>query len=436
MNILLAFFLFFFSVNVHAEVLDRIVAVVEAQDLLDKTVKPKIITQSEVDEMTRPLLLKLRKAGETVDPGKIRKRALEELVLRALTSQKAGQLGITVEQKDIDALMGQVERENRLPFGSLPRVLAQQGIALEQYQRGLKHKLLQSRLISRVIYPMVSVSDEEVRALYDSINKKPKFEEIRLSQILLELDSNPTAIHVERVRHQAQELVDKLRQGHSLETLAGQYSDDSSGLSGGDMGWFKRGELLPQLEEVIFHLNKGAIAGPIRSAQGFHVFKVIDKRAATQVTREKSKIKVRHLLIKVPKKATEEESAEALSQIRGILKQLHQGVPFADLAKQYSQDGTAVDGGDLGWVSEGLMVPSFENAAFSLAIGEVSGPVRTSFGWHLIRVDEKQFLDPSSLEAQRKELTSRVMEAKTKSRYEQWLRDLRQRSFVEFRAGF
>ena len=433
MNILLFIMVLFFSTNLHAEVLDRIVAVVDTQNMLEKTVKPLIITQSEVDEVVHPLLRRLERSGEKIDREKIKKRALEELVLRALRTQKASQLGIVVEDKDVQGLMGQIEKDNRLPFGSLPQALAAQGIDLEIYKLGLKDKLLQSRLVSRVIRPIVNVSEEEIQALYETISNKPLFEEIRLGQILLPLEKKTSAIHVARIRYEAGKLAEKLRQGASLETLAGQFSEDSSGLSGGDMGWFKRGELLPQLEKLVFDLDKGAISDPIRSAQGFHVFKMLDKRSRNKVIKEKAKVKARHILIKVAKNASERESAAALSKIKKIQQRLNAGAAFSEMAKKYSQDASAADGGDLGWFSEGLMVPVFEEAAFSLGIGETSGPVRTPFGWHLIHIDEKEFLNPTSLEAQRKELTERVAEAKTKALYDQWLRDLRQRSFVEFR---
>ncbi|MEO5354629.1 MAG: peptidylprolyl isomerase [Magnetococcus sp. XQGC-1] len=442
MNILLAIFLLLLPSGLYAAALDRIVAVVEVQDTLDKSVKPSIITQSEVEELSKPLLHKLRQSGEAIDTEKIWSHSLEELILRALRNQKASQLNIVVEEKDIDALVSQVERENKLPLGALPKAMASQGMNFEQYKEGLRDKLLQGRLIGRVIRPLVTVSEEEIRDLYASIPQKSRAEEIRLGQILLQTDSSDaTTAQAERVRQQAESLASKLRGGSSLETLAGQYSSDSSGLSGGDMGWFKRGELLPELEKAVFDLEKGAVVGPVRSNQGFHIFKVLDRRESARRVSEKSKIKARHILIKVPTNASAEENNAAREQIQKIANELskkdksEQGKVFAEMAQQYSQDGTSKEGGDLGWFGEGLMVQAFEEAAFALGIGEISRPVRTPFGWHLIRVEEKQFLDPNSLDAQRKELTERVQEAKTRSHYKQWLRDLRQRSFVELRGG-
>ncbi|MBF0161248.1 MAG: peptidylprolyl isomerase [Magnetococcales bacterium] len=436
MNIFWIVFLLLLPSVLAARPLDRIVAVVELQDALDKPVKPQIITQSEVEAVSRPLLQKLRQSGEAVDPEKVWAHSRDELILRALRSQKASQLGIVVDEKDISAVISQVERDNNMPMGSLPKALASQGIPFDEYQKGLKDTLLQSRLLNRVVRPLVTVSEQDVRDLYDSLRQRSQSEEIRLGQILLYLEEDGKA---EQVLQQAEMLVEKLRSGSSLETLAGQYSNDASGLKGGEMGWFKRGELLPELEKVIFGQEKGAVIGPMRSPQGLHIFKILDKRERSQQRAEKAKIKARHILIKVGADASEEENRAAKAQIQAIAKELsqtekvEQSKAFMALAQRHSQDATAKDGGDLGWFGEGLMVPAFEEAAFALAIGETSGPVRTPFGWHLIRVEEKQFLDPDSLDAQRKELTERVQESKSKARYKQWLRDLRQRSYVELR---
>lgn len=415
------------------EVLDRIVAVVEAQNLTEKKVEAQIITQSEVDEVIRPLLLKLRQTGEAVDEEKVRKRALDDLIVRTLRNQKASQLDIQVTPEDIDALMRKVEKDNHLPEGVLPSILEKQRINVTNYRRGLEDNLLQSHLISRVIRPLLSVSEEEVQNLYDSTHKSIHSEEIHLGQILLQLESDARPLRVERIRRQARQLAIKLSRGSSLESLAGQYSNDSSGMSGGDMGWFKRGELLPEMERAIFDQEEGAIIGPLRSPQGFHVFKIMEKRTKNSVGKGKIKVRARHILIKIPESTSIEEDKAAFQKIQEIETMLTTGGDFELLAKQHSQDSTAKEGGDLGWFTEGMMVPSFERTTFALNEGEVSSPVRTPFGWHLIRLDEKKVLDPNSLEAQHSELTERVLEAKIKSRYKQWLRDLRQRAFVEFR---
>ena len=424
--------------GVQATVLDRIVAVVEAQTVSKDPVKPRIITQSEVDEVARPILNKLRASGEKVDAEKVRKRVLEELVMRALRDQKAAELDIKVTEEDILALFSQVERNNKLPPGSLPEALRSQGIDVERYRQSLHDQILRTRLINRRIRPQVRVADEEIDLLMRNAGGGGAAAEVRLGQVLLHVEASESPIRVQAMRHQAEELVAQLREGASLSSIAGQFSNDPSGLSGGDMGWFKRGQLQPELEKAVFDQKKGAIAGPIRSPQGFHIFQVLDRRSVDSGsgidTNLRTKVKARHILLKLTNEDGPEKEAATLEAITAILEKINGGADFSEMAKKHSEDSTAEEGGDLGWFGEGSMVPSFEAAAFALEKGQTSKkPVRTPFGWHLIRLDDKKVIASDSYEAKRKELEQRILEAKVNAGYEQWLRDLRSRAFVEFR---
>lgn len=417
-----------------AEPIDRIVAVVEAQNLTQKSTKSQVITQSEIDEAIAPLLARLAAAGKEVDRSKIEAKAREELILTVLRRQKADQLSITVTDQEIQAVMAQIEQQNNLPQGSLPQVLHQKGISLQRYQDELRDKLLQSRLIARVIKPMVTVTDEEVENLYNlTVNQSANVEEIRLGQIFLILPSTAPPQTTQEVAAKAVELSRRLQNGESLESLASQYSDDPSGLNGGDMGWFKRGQLLPDIEKAVFDLSQGAVTRPLRSSQGFHIFTITDRRTTKETAQKNNhyRVRARHILIPAPPKTEGKKARQQLLEIRQ--QYLRQEATFAQLAERYSKDGSAANGGDLGWFGEGEMVPDFEKAAFALQVGEISPPVRTPFGWHLILLEEKKTLSPDSLEAKRKELTERVMESKIQMRYQLWLRDLRARAFVELR---
>jgi peptidyl-prolyl cis-trans isomerase SurA len=414
--------------------LDRIVAIVEAQNITSKKVKSQIITQSEINEAIAPLLKRLKQSGETVDYSKIEKKALDELILNALRKQKAAQLAIKISQKDIEALMANVETTNKLPPGSLPQVLKRQGIDLDRYKEGLSNKLLQGRLINRMVKPLISVSEEEIENLFQKINaNQAGVEELRLGQILLQTDPSTPNHMLKKIAQQAIELSKRLQQGENLAILASQYSDDPSGLNGGDMGWFKRGQLIPVIENTIFNLNEGEVTPPLRSPQGFHIFTVIEKRTVKPEKKKsvKYKVKARHILIPVPDKSKNRQVYKKIQDIRNQF--LKKKATFAQLAKLYSQDGSAQSGGDLGWFSSGKMVPEFEKVAFSLEVGKISEPVNSRFGWHLILLDEKKSLSQDSLDAHRAELKERVLESKIQLRYKQWLRDLRARAFVEFR---
>ncbi|MBF0190441.1 MAG: peptidylprolyl isomerase [Magnetococcales bacterium] len=415
---------------------DRIVAVVEAGIVSDKPVKPKVITASDVEELARPTLTRIRKEGGEVDPEKVRRRVLEELIQRVLREQKAEQMGVVVEDKDVDAVMRQVEQNNHLPPGALPAALAKQGIELEGYRQGLRDQLMKGRLINKVIRPLVSVSPEEIQVVHRASQGAEGPREVRLGQILLAVDNTASAARIEEKAKLAQQLTAQLREGASLATLAGQHSDDPSGIEGGEIGWFKQGELMPEMEAAVFALKPGEVAEPIRTAQGFHILVMMEKRQAQSKGpsgAELTKVRARHILIKVPAGSGAAEEKQALEKIQKIRQELVDGADFAAMARQHSQDDTAAEGGDLKWFGHGMMVAPFEEAAFQLRPRELSQPVRTPFGWHLIVVDDKKSLAPDSLEARGKELEERVMEAKLQARYNQWLRDIRLRAFVEYR---
>ncbi|GAB0056781.1 Chaperone SurA [Candidatus Magnetaquicoccaceae bacterium FCR-1] len=413
---------------------DRIVAVVEAGIVSEKPVKPRVITASEVEEAARPMLERIRQEGGNVDQDKFRQKVLEELIQRVLREQKAEQMGLNVSDQDVDSAMAQVERNNQLPPGKLPEALVRQGIDPEGYRQGLRDQILKTRLITKVIRPMVSVSDDEIRALHDVSQGGGGPREVRLGQILLAVDGSTSASKVAEKAELAEKLAGRLRTGESLANLAGQFSDDPSGIEGGEIGWFKQGEIMPELETVVFAMRPGEVTKPIRTPQGYHVVVVLESRQGKGTGGSgQVKVRARHILLKVGEGAGGGEERQVLEKLQKIRQELMKGADFAKVAREISQDGSAKDGGELGWFGPGMMVAPFEEAAFRLRPNELSQPVRTPFGWHLILVEEKKELAPDSLEARRKELEERLMESKLNARYNQWLRDIRLRAFVEYR---
>ncbi|MBF0110242.1 MAG: peptidylprolyl isomerase [Magnetococcales bacterium] len=414
--------------------LDRIVAVVEAQVISDQPVQPQIITLSEVDDLITPALEKLRAKGEEFDLEALRKRGLDELIVRKLRDQKAAQLGVTVTDDDIDDIIGQLERKNKLPPGGLPDALRREGIDYARYRRQLNDQILESRLMKRVIHPLISVTDDEMRLLFEQMARdQSREEEIHLGQILLEVPSGATFDEVDRLREKALDMARSLREGKSLAALASQFSSDSSGLSGGDMGWFKKGDLPENLERAVFHLDKEEVSEPLRSPQGFHIFKMLDRRLREVGLESRpggERFKARHILVKVDANRSEEAARARIEEVR---RKIEDGEPFEKWAAEVSEDAnSARDGGHLGWFERGAMVEAFDKATGALKKGEVSAPVRTPFGWHLIKLEDRESLSPSSFEAQKPMLEQRLLATKAKDRYKQWLRDLRLRAFVEF----
>ncbi|MBF0157524.1 MAG: peptidylprolyl isomerase, partial [Magnetococcales bacterium] len=193
----------------------------------------------------------------------------------------------------------------------------------------------------------------------------------------------------------------------------------------------------PEMEREVFSLQPGEVAGPVRTGQGFHVFQVLESREKAGSPKQEGstlQAKARHILVKVATEGEEGASEEeALAKIREVRAEAVGGADFAELAKKYSEDENAADGGDLGWFGKGVMVAEFEEAAFSLPVGEVSEPVRTPFGWHLLLVEARESKRAVAATGQRDKLRERVMETKAQALYRQWLRDLRLRAFVDVR---
>ncbi|MEO5371141.1 MAG: peptidylprolyl isomerase [Magnetococcus sp. DMHC-1] len=255
---------------VMAAQLDRIVAVVEGD----------IITMSEVNAVADPVIRRLSRNGELRDESQVRRRVVEELILRKLRERKAHALNIEITDKDIEQGMAQVAKNNKLPLDRFLKSLRDQGIELASFRDSIQQELLQSRLIAQVIRPLVAVTEDEIKDLHRTLRAADGPEQIHLGHILLATHEKMTSEQIDKLHKQGEDIVRRLRAGESLSTLAGQYSDDPTGLKGGDMGWFKRGEMVPELEKAVFSLAPGAVAGPLQTAQGLHVFQVIERKSA------------------------------------------------------------------------------------------------------------------------------------------------------------
>ncbi|MBF0425405.1 MAG: peptidylprolyl isomerase [Magnetococcales bacterium] len=408
----------------HAGQLDRIAAVVEGD----------IITASEVDRVADPVIRRLTQGKEAYDAGQIRRRALEELIQRRLREHKLQEMKIQVTDKDVDQAVVQVAKNNKLSMEAFLKALQQQGISQEDFREDLRQEIIQSHLINQMIRPLVAVSEDEVKDLQQTVRGGGGAEQIHLGHILLATNEGMPASRLAQLKQQAEEIARRLRGGESLASLASQYSDEATGLKGGDMGWFKRGEMIPELEKVVFALASGAVAGPLQTAQGWHIFQVLERKSGGEASRAgKEELRVRHILLRLPGTASSEEEDQVREKAIGIRKAWEKGEDFKNLARTYSQDTTASDGGDVGWISRGLMVPEFEDAAFALNKGMVSAPVRTRFGWHLILLEERRRIAADGADASRTELENRLRESKTQDLFRQWQRDQRLRAFVEIR---
>jgi len=299
----------------------------------------------------------------------------------------------------------------------------------------VRGQIVRQRLREREIDSKVQISDADVDAFLaaQSGGASSDRTQLHIAQILLRLPEGASAEQIERQRLRAEEIERQLRAGADFGRLAAAFSDAPEAMSGGSLGW-RTPDRLPQLfVDAVRSLNPGGFSAVLRSPAGFHVLELIERRSESMPVAAGQPVvqtHARHILIR-PNEVVSEE--EAVRRLREIKQRIEGGTgDFAELARQYSVDGSAGRGGDLGWVYPGDTVPEFERAMNALAPGQLSDPVRTPFGVHLIEVVERR-TDESSPDRLRQQARQALRERRIEENYEDWLRQLRDRTYVEYK---
>ena len=403
-------------------------------------VNNEAITCSQLREETDAIVQQLKASGmkRLPDMAALKARTLDALIDKAVELQEAKKQGITVSDEELAKAIADVEEQNGLPAGSLLDLLKQRGVDVERYKKTLRDRLVISKLTNAEVRSRLQVSEEAMREYYRKYLEHPKpLREIRLASILVELPPDPTPEQVEKARKRIEAIRRRIEAGENFARLATLESDAPEAARGGDMGWFMPGSLPPRFAAV-FQLPKGAVSPVIRSPAGFHLLKVTDERWHEPRKRGDAydKVHARHILLKLNDAMSEEEKARIRKQAEQIAEEMKHASDeeFATRAREISQGPSATKGGDLGWFRRGDMVPAFEQAAFALKPGETSGVVQTPFGLHIIRVVERQHVDPNSFEARRDEIQNILMNVEMQDQLPRWLAGLRARAVIERRS--
>ena len=401
------------------ESLDRIVAVVNQG----------VITESELQAQIH--LIEGRAAqtsGAGVPPpDELRKQVLEQMILQLAQEQYAADYGLKPSDAEVDRAVADVAQNNGLSTQQLTERLKDEGVSLDTFRRQLVAEIVSARLRERETASNVSISEGEIDAELAKSGKvsQPEYD---IRQILLKLPEGADQKEVARQKARADELVAKARTGADFGTLAQENSEASDAATGGNMGWRKANDLPGLFADTVRKLKPGEISEPVRSPAGFHILKLQDRRDGGATTVELTH--ARHILLPANSPETAAEAERRLSLFR---RDIEAGkADFAKLAKEFSSDGSAAKGGDLGWLYPGDTVPEFEQAMKSLHDGEISEPVQTQFGAHLVQVLGRR-TDTESPERLRNAARAKLREAKGGEAYQQWLRELRDRTYVEYR---
>lgn len=401
---------------------DYIVAVVNSEPVTNNEVRARM---ARVEESAA------REGGRLPSGDQLAREVLERMILEKAQVQYAKEIGIKVDDYSVDQGMEAVARNNGISKEQLLRELRKEGLSEATFRADLRQQMLLQRLREREVDNRVRVSEQDIdRYLREQRRKSGGTEAaapaaMNLGHILVSVPEGASDAEVARRKARAEEAVQAART-EGFETAAQRFSDVKDSV---EMG-LRPADRYPELfVQAVRNANVGAVVGPVRSAAGFHVLKVIDKSApgvAMVVTQNHA----RHILLRPTAQMDEREAAARLAELRNRVMQGN--ASFEALARQYSQDGSAAQGGDLGWAGPGRYVPEFEQVLERLQPGEISPPVVSRFGVHLIQLVERRQAALSPRE-QREQLRDVVKAEKTEKDYETWLQELRGRTYVEYR---
>lgn len=405
-------------------------APVQALDRIVAVVNNDVIVASELERELSLLLPELRTQGtELPAQDVLQRQLLERLILARLQAQRAERIGIEIDDGTLNQALTSIAERNGLTLDELRQALQQSGIAWQDFRDDTRRQLLTSRLQQEEVVRNIRISDQEVdRFLATDADSLIRRTEVRLQHILIALPDAPSAAQVEQAQRQAQDLVRRLRGGEDFAKLAVAHSDGRRALEGGDLGWFPIAEVPTLAVEPAQTLRRGEFSNPLRSPSGFHIIRIADIKGDTPTG--VAQTHARHILIRTSEIVSDEEARRRLLQLR---ERISSGDDFATLARAHSDDtGSALRGGDLGWIGPGDTVPEFEQTLQALAPGEVSEPFASPFGWHLVQALERREQDSTDA-AMRQKASEALRQRKAEEATELWLRQLRAEAYVELR---
>jgi len=404
---------------------------IQPVDQIAAVVNDEVITRQELDRRYQEVTRQMRSQNIQLPPRKLLEQQLMERMITELALlQSARSSGIRVDPVQVERAVQRIADQNRLTVDQLREALAKDGMSFDRFRENIRNEILLARARERQVDNKVTVSDAEIDGYLQSQSAQGKDEEYNLSHILVTVPENASPEQIQARRERAEDILNQLNKGGDFAQLSASYSDAPNALQGGGLGWKSSGQIPSLFLESLRNLNPGETAPLLKSANGFHIIKLVDKRGK-DVTTVITQTRVRHILIKPSELTSESDAKNRLLQIRERIEQ--GGAKFEDMARQYSEDlGSGARGGELNWVSPGDLVPEFQKAMDALQPGELSQPVQSPFGWHLIQVQDRRQQDVTE-ERQRLIARQNIRERKSEEAFQEWVRQIRDQAYVEFR---
>ena len=429
-----------------------------ALDAIVAVVDDDVITRRELDAATARIEAQLRQRKAPIPPRPmLEKQVLDRLILSQLQFRAAERNGITVDDATLNAAIETLAQRNNMSLTQLRQTVEKDGLSFAQFRDEVRRELMGARLRQKLVDSQIQVSDQDVDNLQAQLASSMMGDDVsessaggvssgardyRIAQILIALPEGASPPQIEEAKRKAEEVLAQLRQGADFGQMAIRVSASQQALEGGEIGWRSVEQLPTVFSDVVPRLKPGQVSDLIRSPSGFHIVKLLEIRGSGNPARPATpaptpakqalvnQTHARHILLKTGSQRSDDEARQQLEQLR---QRIRGDEDFAELARTYSDDkGSGERGGDLGWVAPGMLVPPFEQAMNALKPNELSAPVKTQFGWHLIQVlDRRQA--PATPEATRARTREALLRRRSDEEWELVLRRLRDEAYVEVR---
>ncbi|EAO4894179.1 peptidylprolyl isomerase SurA [Salmonella enterica] len=404
-----------------------------APQVVDKVaavVNNGVVLESDVDGLMQSVKLNAGQAGQQLpDDATLRHQILERLIMDQIILQMGQKMGVKITDEQLDQAIANIAKQNNMTMDQMRSRLAYDGLNYSTYRNQIRKEMIISEVRNNEVRRRITVLPQEVDALAKQIGtQNDASTELNLSHILIALPENPTSEQVNDTQRQAESIVEEARNGADFGKLAITYSADQQALKGGQMGWGRIQELPGIFAQALSTAKKGDIVGPIRSGVGFHILKVNDLRGQSQSI-SVTEVHARHILLKPSPIMNDQQARLKLEEIAADIKSGK--TTFAAAAKEYSQDpGSANQGGDLGWATPDIFDPAFRDALTKLHKGQISAPVHSSFGWHLIELLDTRKVDKTDA-AQKDRAYRMLMNRKFSEEAATWMQEQRASAYVK-----
>ena len=413
---------FLISTNTYTkiELIDRVVAVVDSG----------VIMESQLNSRVEEILIRLKNDKAELPPlNLLEEQVLDRLIIEEIQLQLADRAGIKISDSELNQTLSRVSSQNNLSLEEFRLKLEAEGTSYKSFRDTIKKELIIQRVQRGKVGAKIDISEQELENFINSEEGRTQLaEQYNVQHILLSVKSGLSEIEIEAIKNEAVSLLERLENGESFEKLAASYSAGQKALEGGFLGWRTSAELPSLFAEVVTGLTVGEVAQPVRSGAGFHILKLTEKRGNTVKFLDQTL--ARHILVQ-PSEIRTENQAEIL--INDIFKRLKEGEDFKQLARQFSEDpGSKMDGGELGWSNPGDYDPAFEMTLNATEIGQLSEPVKSSFGWHIIEVMDRRNEDVSQ-EEQKNRAYQIIFKRKFDQELQSTLIELRAEAYVDIK---